>query len=485
MEQLLGYRFRRTTLQLVLLVSFLLGIGLARLDYRMGLFWPVLLGLFSGLGFYRKTMVGLALIILFGLSLGWWRGSLFMAKLAAYQPYYDHNQTLTVTALQDGVYGSHTQLTFDAGRVTTADDQHLAGKVSVSGFGTNAVFQGDVIQATGKLRTGYGAKQGTLGFAKLTVLSHHNSLVAEIRRRFAAGMQSALPEPLASFAMGLLIGQRATLPVSVKQDLLMVGLTHIIAVSGYNLTILLHASKKLFARQSKRLATLLSFVLIAIFLLLAGSSASIIRAAIVSTLSIVTTYYGRSMKPLNLIGLSALITAYANPFYVWSDISWYLSFLAFFGVMLLAPLVSERLPFRHKDSVLIAVGVESICAETMSLPIVLFTFGQMSLIGLPANMLVVALVPLAMLLTTITGLAGMFMPQLAGWIAWPTKVLLNYMLDVSHLLAGLPHIFVENLALPLLEMLLWYAGIALFIAALWYKSRHRSAIITDITEEPY
>jgi competence protein ComEC len=410
-----------------------------------------------------------------------------MHKLDAYRPYYGHALTLRVRAVQDGVYGSRSQMSFDGQDIRLTGSKKLAGKVAVSGFGSNAIFQGDEVAVTGKLRPGYGAKQATLSFAKITVIKHHNSLIAEIRRKFAAGMQTALPEPLGSFAMGLLIGQRATLPASVKQDLLMVGLTHIIAVSGYNLTIMLHASKKLFAKQSKRLTTWFSLILIMVFLLLAGSSASIVRAAIVSTISIATSYYGRSINPLNLISLAAVITAYANPFYVWSDISWYLSFLAFFGVMVLAPLISERLPLNKKasakKSILVAVGIESISAEAMSLPIVLFTFGQMSFIGLPANMLVVALVPLAMLLSTIAGLAGMLAPQLAGWAAWPAKLLLSYMLDISHVLSGLPHVFAENVGLPLAEMLLWYAGIAILISALWYKTKTRSAIITDITDE--
>lgn len=264
----------------------------------------------------------------------------------------------------------------------------------------------------------------------------------------------------------------------------MVGLTHIIAVSGYNLTIMLNASHKLFAGRSKRQATMVSLALIIIFLLLAGASASIVRAAIVSTLSIATTYYGRSMKPLNLISLAAAITVYANPIYLWSDISWYLSFLAFFGVMVLAPLVAARLPFSHLG-VLADVSIESICAEVMSQPLVLFTFGQVSLIGLPANVLVVALVPLAMLLAAIAGLTGMCMPLLAGWISWPAKALLNYMLDIAHLLADLPHVFQKNLVLSLKDMLLWYAGLAFFIVALWYKSNAKSATITDRIDEEY
>ena len=77
----------------------------------------------------------------------------------------------------------------------------------------------------------------------------------------------------------------ATLPPDVKDALLMVGLTHIIAVLGYNLTIILRASKNLLASRSKRLSTILSLGLIIVFLLITGFSASIVRAAVVSALS--------------------------------------------------------------------------------------------------------------------------------------------------------------------------------------------------------
>jgi len=427
----------------------------------------------------KRNVCGLIAIVALCICIGWWRGGQYMQKLSAYDTYYGQAVTLTLVANQDAVYGMHSALSFDGSHVVIVDGTELAGTITISGFGANAVFQGDTIEVSGKLRPGYGSKQGSISFAKLTVLNRRNTPINELRRRFAAGIASALPEPLASFAMGLLIGQRANLPDSVKQDLLMVGLTHIIAVSGYNLTILLHASRKLFAGQSKRIATGLSFALIVIFLLITGLSASIVRAAIVSTLSIMTMYYGRQMKPLNILALAACITAYANPFYIWFDISWYLSFLAFFGVMIVGPLITERLPPKLHESTVIAIGIESIAAEMMSLPIVLFTFGQMSFIGLPANMLVVALVPLAMLLCAVAGIAGMCLPALAGWIAWPAAVLLNYMLDTAHVLAGLPHVFREGIGLSLAEMLLWYLGIGLFIMALWFKTKAKSAILTD------
>jgi competence protein ComEC len=391
--------------------------------------------------------------------------------------------TISVRSAEDAVYGKNSQVSFNAGGIVLDDGVRLPGKVQLSGFGENAVFQGDEVTATGKLYPGFGPYQGRISFAQLRVIAHHPSVVSDIRRRFAAGMQTALPEPLAPFAMGLLIGQRATLPDEVKQDLLMVGLTHIIAVSGYNLTIILQASRRLLAGQSKRLSTFLSFSLIGVFLLLAGASASIVRAAIVSVLSITAGYYGRDFKPLNLLALAAVITAWANPVYVWSDLSWYLSFLAFFGVMILSPLIQARWPARWHQSLIGSVALESICAEAMSLPFVLYIFGQMSFIGLPANVLVVTLVPLAMLLGVIAGLAGMLASPFVGWLAWPATLLLTYMLDIAHLMAHIPHVFVQNIGLPLAGMLGLYGIIILLAAILWRRTKPaKSGIITDMND---
>jgi competence protein ComEC len=385
--------------------------------------------------------------------------------------------------MEDAVYDDKKQLTFYANDVRLGDGVRLPGRIKLGGFGAGAVFQGDEITASGKMYPGYGIYQGSIAFAGLSVTAHHPTLISDIRRRFTAGMQTALPEPLAPFAMGLLVGQRANLPDGVKQDLLRVGLTHIIAVSGYNLTIILHAGRRLLGKRSKRMATFLSLGVIGVFLLLAGASASIVRAAIVSVLSVAAGYYGREFKPLNLIFLVAAITAWANPVYVWSDLSWYLSFLAFFGVMVLSPLVQARWPGRWHGSIIGSVALESICAEIMSEPFILYVFGQMSLIGLPANLLVVALIPLAMLLGTLAGLAGMLAGGLAGWVAWPARILTNYMLDTAHLLSGLPHIFVDHRGLPLAGLLGSYVLIAGMALVLRHKtSRLKNATITDKDE---
>lgn len=463
------HRFRRTTLQLIGFLAFLAGVGLARLGYPLSAGWWLLALLIVALSYRRRSLWALAAILWFGLALGLWRGATYVQRLAAYEPLFKHAVVMTVRATDDAVYGQNSQLSFDADHILLTDGRQLTGKLQISGFGPGAIYQGDVVQVSGAIYPTLGASQGRVSFAKLKVLERHPTLVANLRRRFTAGMQTALPEPLAPFAMGLLIGQRATLPADVKQQLLMVGLTHIIAVSGYNLTIMLEASRKILGGRSKRLSTMLSLSLMAVFLLLAGTSASIVRAAIVSTLSIAAGYYGRSFRPFNLIALAAAITAFANPFYVWGDSSWYLSFLAFYGVMVLSPLLSRHLQERLVQSIVVGVALESICAEIMTLPFILHTFGQMSFVGLPANVLVVTLVPLAMLLSLIAGLGGMFAGSLAGWIAWPARILLTYMLDISRALSHLPHIFVQNLGLSAAQMTGLYLLVLLITAALMLK----------------
>lgn len=462
----------------MLFCSLVIGVGISRVA-ALNPVWVAPAVILALVFVWRRTWISLVVVILFGLSCGMWRGSVYMHRLSQYDALQFWKISVTAVAMDDGVYNKNQQIEFYANNIETDAGQALTGKILVSGFGLNTVFQGDELRISGKLYPGFGSYQGRMSFSQISLVSHHENIITSAKRKFSTGMITALPEPEGSFSLGLLVGQRATLPNETKQDLLMVGLTHIIAVSGYNLTIILRASKNIFSKYSKRLATLFAVGLIITFLLLTGLSASIVRAAIVSMLSIFAAYYGRQFKALNLIMLAAAITALANPVYLWSDASWYLSFLAFFGVMVLAPAVALRIHPKLRDHLLIMVAIESVCAEIMTLPYVLHQFGQMSLIGLLANVLVVVLIPLAMVLGLIAGLAGMIVPSICGWFAWPAKILLTYMLDIAHALASLPHIFLQHLALTTWQMLVLYLVSFGLCTALWFKNKQESGKITD------
>jgi competence protein ComEC len=434
----------------------------------------------------RRTGWTVVTVLVLGLLLGWWRGSVYMVKLSEFQTVAGQKITIVGTATADAVYDDHKQLSFDVKNPRVeATGQHLTGKVGVSGFGTNAVFAGDEMRLTGKLKMSRGGSyQAYMSYSQMEVIAHHPTIITEVRSRFVAGLQSALPEPAASFGLGLLVGQRNTLPDEVSEMLLMVGLTHIIAVSGYNLTVLLRASKNVLGNRSKKMSTLLALALIALFLMVAGSSASIVRAAMVSVLAIAAGYFGRSVRPLLLILLAASINAYMNPYYVWTDVSWYLSFLAFFGVLILAPLLLVRFPKRLQGSVMFTIMLESLCAEIMTLPYVLHIFGQMSFIGLISNVMVVALIPLAMLLSLVAGLAGMLVPSVVGWFAWPAVMLLTYMLDVVTLLSRIPHIFVENIGFALWQLVAMYVAVAILCLSLFKRNRSKYGTIGAMQINP-
>jgi len=209
--------------------------------------------------------------------------------------------------------------------------------------------------------------------------------------------------------------------------------------------------------------------------LVTGFSASIIRAAIVSTLSLWAWYYGREIRPLLLIVFTAALTGLFNPFYVWGDLGWYLSFLAFFGILIIAPLLVSRL-FSRPPRLLNLVIIETLCAEVMTLPLIMMTFGQLSLVALLANTLIVPLVPYAMLLSSLAALAGAVLPQWAGWVAWPAHMLLTYMLDVVHLLADVPSIFL-HVSISSTVMICTYFVILVLVAISHKRIRDKKVLL--------
>lgn len=471
-------RFRRTTLLSFLFAGILVGLAIVQAGVTLHASWAILALIFLIMFYGQKNLISLFLIVLFGLCLGNARGSVFVVKTDAYSTLFAKKVIITGKAKTDAVYAKQSQLSFDMSelRVEEPKEENLVGIIGVSGFGEKAVYRGDIVRVEGKLQQTRGSKQARMSFAQIDVIQHKDSAIENIRRDFVAGMYSAVSEPEASFGLGLLIGQRTTLPEEVAEMLKIVGLTHIIAVSGYNLTILVRAAQRGFAKRSKYQAVLASSILIVGFLLVTGLSASIVRAAIVSGLSLIAWYFGRRFKPTLLLLLTAAITALWYPIYLWSDIGWYLSFLAFYGVLVVAPLVVLRIWKSKETGNLRQIVVESICAQIMTLPLIMWIFGQASLIGLIANVLVVPIVPIAMLFSAVAGLAGMLVPSIAGWFAWPAQIVLTYILDVAQLLSKVPHALVQA-KLNLFGMLFLYGLLFVCVAILMHKTKN--AILTD------
>lgn len=479
--RILRKRVPRTVIVAAASLAFMLGVFVAQW-LRVYSLWPLLCMVpIVIISLRQHSTVALVFVVITAAFMGCIRGSPLADMRSLYDALDGQKVRLIGRVDSDSVYGRRSQLAIDvrdAAVLTESGPISLVGTLQVSGFGEPMLYKGDIVQVEGKLFKARGNAQARTSYAQITLVKRGGSWVDSLRRHFAAGMYSAVPEPLASFGMGLLIGQRNTLPQQTADELKAVGLTHIIAVSGYNLTIILRAAGRLLQSRSKFQYMAGSVGLMLVFLLMTGFSPPIVRASVVCGLGLLLWWYGRKMHPVTLVLLAAAITVAGNPLYVWGNVSWMLSFLAFFGVLVLGPIFTLRLYRGRTPGLVGAMVVETLCAELLTLPYVLLLFGQLSTVSLIANILIASFVPVAMVTSAIAGLAGMVMPVLAGWLSWPATVVMTYMLDMTHILANIPHALLENISFSPLAFCFSYMIIAGITAVAWHKGR-QNGIITD------
>ncbi|MCA9309110.1 ComEC/Rec2 family competence protein [Candidatus Saccharibacteria bacterium] len=436
---------------------------------------PLVLLLFSViLVIGRKQSIAYCVAsLLVGLLLGNVRGHVFSNSIARYDALYGTSVTVRGPVVDDPGYNDRKMIEFHIGEPIINNTQ-LPGKVRIRTLRAGTISRGDIVVASGSLRETLGTgRQGSIGFANVQVLEEDNSLVERIRTRFFSSVFSALPEPQASLGLGYLAGVRSTLPPEFAEALAIVGLTHIVAVSGYNLTIIVQFVKRFFERVSAYQTVFFSIVLIAGFLLVTGWSPSITRAALISVLSLAAWYFGRSFYPLVIILIGAAVTAFINPLYIWGDVGWYLSFLAFAGVLIIAPLVL-LLFGKWGKNILLAVLAETLAAQLVTAPYIAYIFGRISVISPIANLLVIPFIPLAMLLVFVTGVVGMASPTLALWVAVPARILMSFTVWVVEALAKIPWAQ-SSLKLQLWQMTVIYTvlGAVTFLSWALYRARAR------------
>jgi len=191
----------------------------------------------------------------------------------------------------------------------------------------------------------------------------------------------------------------------------------------------------------------------------------------VSLLALAAWYYGRKVSPWVLLWFSGALTAFINPIFLWYDLGWWLSFLAFIGVLIVAPLITRRLYRGDKNpSTPVQIAIETSSAQIMTMPLIGYIFGEFSLIALLANVVVLPMIPLAMLFTFTAGLGGMILPVLAGWFGWPATIILSLITELVNLFAKAPNALLA-VEFNILEITVIYAAIVVSTVLLYAKVR--------------
>ncbi|HEX7259933.1 MAG TPA: ComEC/Rec2 family competence protein [Candidatus Saccharimonadia bacterium] len=185
-------------------------------------------------------------------------------------------------------------------------------------------------------------------------------------------------------------------------------------------------------------------------------------------------YYGYAVRPLVIIAIPAAITVAWKPDYLIRDISWQLSFLAFLGVLVLAPLMVERW-VRRPNTIKLLV-IESTAAQVTTAPLILGLFANLSLISPLSNVVILPLVPLAMLLSFATGVTAMASPLIGAWVALPATGLLGLMVGLSQWFATWPYANV-NFQVSTSGVLVLYALVVVLTFSLYrWRARHPEAV---------
>ncbi|MDO4271474.1 MAG: ComEC/Rec2 family competence protein [Candidatus Saccharibacteria bacterium] len=404
--------------------------------------------------------------IMAGCLLGVWRSVPLLADLDNYKQYIGNEVTIVGTIADDPTV-NRRDITVNLTDIALSDgvtEKQLSGKLWItitSGAKAN-IRRYDQVQIIGTLDSGFGSYVAIMRRAKLVQI---NSLtgsdpMGEVRARFNKQLSKVMDSNQVGLGMGLLTGQKSALDDDLQTAFVAASLTHILVASGYNLTVLIRFARRLLGKRSRLLALIISATLVVLFANMTGLSASMNRAMLVALISLLLWYVGRRAHPIVLLSVSAAITIAINPTQLWGDVGWYLSFGSFAGVIILAPLVNDLVSSRNG---LVQILIETGCAQAATIPIVALFMGNISIVGLLTNILVLPLLPLAMLLTFIAGIAATILPlTLAGIMVQPATWLLDFIIGVAKWGGQLPFASVEFR--PDMALVITYYAILMVLA---------------------
>jgi competence protein ComEC len=436
-----------------------------------------------------------SLVLFFGLFLGAARYQYSVPKFDAFHIafYNDREYDLLITgtlAEPPDYRDNYTNLRVKVEGVDTGDGDLPASGLILVRASNNATFEyGERIRLRGKLKTppenedfsyrDYLAAKNIHSYmtsAVITVLPGNggNPILRALyvfKEKSFNNIYRLFPDPESSLLAGILLGVDTGLTRELQQAFKNTGTAHIIAISGFNISIIAAIFVTYFSRfLGERRGAILAVSAIVLYTILVGGDAAVVRAAVMGSLALFARQLGRRQMAINTLLTVALIMCLWNPLYLW-DVGFQLSFFATLGLILYATPFSEfanriitgyfPTSAAEKFAKLFSEFVLlTLAAQLTTIPIMAYHFQRISLVSFIANPFILPAQPAVMILGGIAVLLSLVwfpIGQVAAWIAWPFVV---YTIRIVEIFDRVPHgtIFLGDFSV-------WF--VILFYAALF------------------
>jgi competence protein ComEC len=265
----------------------------------------------------------------------------------------------------------------------------------------------------------------------------------KIKKEFLINIKKVLGEPHAALAGGLVVGEKSALGKDLIDDFRKAGLIHIVVLSGYNITIVADTIRIILSFLPRNIGLGLGGVGIVAFGILVGGGATVVRSCIMALIGLLAMFLRKDYKAGKALFIAGALMVIQNPRILLYDPSFQLSFLATLGLIVLSSPIEEKLGFITEKFGIRGLVASTLATQIFVSPYILYVMGQLSVVGVVVNILVLPIIPITMLFVTLTGVIGFFSYFISEITAWFSHILLSYELFMVHFFAKLPFSSIE------------------------------------------
>lgn len=286
-----------------------------------------------------------------------------------------------------------------------------------------------------------------------------------VRHKFENSLQKVLLYTDYGFMNGLLLGSKGGISDEDKDAFIKTGTIHIVALSGFNVMIVANAFMRAIGVVAMgALAYVSGGIAIILFVIMAGGTATAVRAGLMAVISLFAQFSGRTYTALRALVIVTLLMLVANPRTIF-DVSFHLSVLATFGIITLPTKIIKYFLWIPKFRGFREMMVATISASIMVIPYIMYVMGSLSIVSLIANALILPIISYLMWFGFMSGLIGLFAPTISIPFAYIAHLGSTYIFLIVHFFAKLPFASVNIKNIPLIIILAFYAWL------LWWVFR--------------